>query len=155
MIKTLNKMQSRRPDRAEGPTSNHVFIDLTDDPSWRYTVQQGLMEHARQHQQTHGSIVGVTISPKLLLGPAIQFCRNLTGEDVIEATRGAFDIDQFKTGAMKVSRNYVAATIQPLCSHFLATANVSHKHRFGVRQAVLSCLFLYANGLVRATTRVG
>lgn len=134
-------------------SSPQVVIDLTNDPSWCHTVEMGLLEHAKRFLAAGRTAVGLKISTKLLVEPALLFCARFTGDEIIRATDDAFDIDQHKEGSVTVSRAFMNESIRPLARHFAETCSTGEKQRWGTRQVVLSCLFLYANHLVKNASR--
>jgi hypothetical protein len=132
--------------------SGYVIIDLTNDPSWRHTVKAGLLEYAKRYF-TEGRAVGMQVTTKLLLEPALDFCSKFTGDEIVMATDEAFDVDRYREGSLTMTKAFYEERVAPLCNHFSETSSERLKQRFAKRQVVLSCLFIYANHLVKNSQR--
>lgn len=146
-------LKSSRRAAARRPASSNVVIDLTNDPNWCHTVESGVIEHANRFMALERSAMGMKVTTKLLVEPAMEFCSRFTGDEIVLATDGAFDIDQYKEGSVTVSRDFLNQKILPLSRHFQETCSTGEKQRWGIRQVVLACLFLYANHLVKNQQR--
>mgnify|MGYP000137847235 FL=1 len=144
--------QTRAKPSGEGVGTGYVIIDLTNDPSWRHTVQAGLIEYANRYF-SGGHALGLQVTTKLLLEPALDFCAKFTGDEIVMATDGAFDVDKYKEGSITMTKAFSEERVSPLCAHFAATSSEDLKQRFAKRQVVLSCLFIYANHLVKNSQR--
>jgi len=149
---TADDQPGRASRGGKGAGTGYVIIDLTNDPSWRHTVQAGLMEHANRYF-SEGRALGMQITIKLLLEPAVDFCSKFTGDEIVMATDRAFDVDKYREGSITMTKAYFEEKIAPLCAHFAATSSEPLKQRFAKRQVVLSCLFIYANHLVKNSQR--
>jgi hypothetical protein len=143
---------TRAKPSGKGAGAGYVIIDLTNDPSWRHTVQAGLIEHANRYFNG-GHALGLQVTTKLLLEPALDFCAKFTGDEIVMATDGAFDVDKYKEGSITMTKAFSEERVIPLCAHFAATSSGDLKQRFGKRQVVLSCLFIYANHLIKNSQR--
>lgn len=145
-------MPSRTKPSGKGAGTGYVIIDLTNDPSWRHTVQAGLIEHANRYFN-EGRAVGLQVTNKLLLEPAIDFCSKFTGDEIVMATDGAFDVDKYREGSITMTKQFYENKVAPLCTQFANSSSERLKQRFAKRQVVLSCLFIYANHLVKNSLR--
>ncbi len=139
---------TRRPHVRRSASAN-VVVDLTNDPNWCHTVESGVIEHANRFMAQDRSAVGMKVTTKLLVEPAMEFCARFTGDEIVLATDGAFDVDQYKEGSVTVSRDFLNQKILPLSRRFQETCSTGEKQRWGTRQVVMACLFLYANHLVK------
>ncbi len=144
--------QTRAKPAGKAAGSGYVIIDLTNDPSWRHTVQAGLIEHANRYFNG-GQALGLQVTTKLLLEPALEFCAKFTGDEIVMATDGAFDVDKYKEGSITMTKAFSEERVSPLCAHYAATSSEDLKQRFGKRQVVLACLFIYANHLIKNSQR--
>lgn len=147
-----DEKQNHSKPAVKGAGSGYVIIDLTNDPSWRHTIQAGLIEHANRYFNG-GQALGLQVTTKLLLEPSLEFCSKFTGDEIVMATDGAFDVDKYKEGSITMTKAFSEERVSPLCAHYAATCTEDLKQRFGKRQVVLSCLFIYANHLVKNSQR--
>lgn len=143
---------NRTKATSKGAGSGYVIIDLTNDPSWRHTVQAGLIEHANRYFNG-GQALGLQVTTKLLLEPALDFCSKFSGDEILMATDRAFDVDKYKEGSITMTKAFCEERVAPLCAHFAETSSEDLKQRFGKRQVVLACLFIYANHLIKNSQR--
>ncbi len=120
-------------------------INLPDDPNWSYVTREGLAEYIVRHRAS------ATMS--CLLGPALDFCEERTGDGLWAEIGDAFVFSAERRGAVSISRG-MDERVNGLRDRLIATTtSAAAEVRWSNRFVVTAALYAFCAHLVRSRGR--